>query len=66
MCSSAATLATPSGMPMPRFTTALGRNSIAARRAMTFRSDIPSGGIEDSGTRSSPLIAGEYGVPQLW
>src|ERR1700737_3476880 len=34
MCSSAATLAMPSGMPMPRLTTALGRSSIAARRAI--------------------------------
>ena len=31
--SSAATAATPSGMPTPRLTTLLGRNSIAARRA---------------------------------
>jgi hypothetical protein len=36
--SSVATLATPSGMPMPRLTTLLGRSSSAARRAITLRS----------------------------
>ena len=42
--SSAATLATPSGMPMPRLTTLLGFSSSAARRAMILRSDIGIGG----------------------
>ena len=36
--SSLATLATPSGMPMPRLTTLLASSSSAARRAMIFRS----------------------------
>ncbi len=35
--SSLATEATPSGMPMPRFTTALLFRNIAARLAMTLR-----------------------------
>ena len=59
MCSSAATLAMPSGMPIPRFTTLLGRSSMAARRAMTFRSDSSSGAIELRTRRSSPLNAAE-------
>ena len=58
--SSLATLAMPSGMPMPRFTTAFGRNSIAARRAMILRSSRESGGTEPSGTRISPEKAGLY------
>ena len=65
MCSSAATLATPSGMPMPRFTTLSGRSSIAARRAMTFRSVSSSGGTVLRTRRSSPLNAAEYGVPKV-
>ena len=52
-------------MPMPRLTTELGRSSMAARRAITLRTDSASGGTEDSGTRNSPLIAGEYCVPQV-
>ena len=35
--SSAATEATPSGIPKPRFTTLFGRSSMAARRAMILR-----------------------------
>ncbi len=54
MPSSAATLATPSGMPMPRLTTLFGRNSSAARRAMILRSDIASVGTIEAGTRISP------------
>ena len=59
MCSSAATFATPSGMPIPRLTTLSGRSSIAARRAMTFRSVSSIGGMELRTRRSSPLSAGE-------
>ncbi len=59
-CSSAATLATPSGMPMPRFTTASACSSIAARRAMILRSLMPMPAIADIGTRSSPENAGLY------
>ena len=57
-CSSAATLATPSGMPMPRFTTALVRSSSAARRAMILRSLIGIVSIADIGTLISPAKAG--------
>ena len=67
MCSSAATLATPSGRPMPRFTVLSGRSSIAARRAMTFRSVSSSGGTVLRTRRSSPLSAAEevavIGIP---
>ena len=59
MCSSAATLATPSGRPTPRFTTLSGRSSIAARRAMPFRSVRFNGGIELWTRRSSPLNVGK-------
>ena len=52
--SSAATAATPSGMPMPRFTTTLGRSAMAARRAMILRSDIGSEATLVAGTRISP------------
>ena len=55
MCSSLATAATPSGMPMPRLTTLFGSSSSAARRAITLRSLIGIGGIEPSGARVSPL-----------
>jgi hypothetical protein len=65
MCSSAATLATPSGMPIPRFTTLLGRSSMAARRAMTLRSVSCIAAIELRTRRSSPLNAGEYCVPKV-
>ena len=57
-CSSAATLETPSGMPMPRLTTLLGLSSSAARRAMILRSDIAMVAIEDACTRISPENAG--------
>jgi hypothetical protein len=56
--SSLATLATPSGMPMPRLTTALAVSSIAAHRAMIFRSLIAIVGIDEIGTRISPEYAG--------
>ena len=56
--SSVATLAMPSGMPMPRLTTALARSSSAARRAMILRSSISIGAMPDMGTRSSPEKAG--------
>ena len=55
--SSAATLATPSGMPMPRLTTPLALSSMAARRAMIFRSLIAILGIELMGALISPLYA---------
>ncbi|OQC03592.1 MAG: hypothetical protein BWX79_02611 [Alphaproteobacteria bacterium ADurb.Bin100] len=58
MRSSAATLATPSGMPMPRFTTWCGRSSRAARRAMILRSDRPIGSTLSMGTRISAENAG--------
>ncbi len=58
--SSAATAATPSGMPMPRFTTASDCSSIAARRAMILRSPIGIAQIVDIGTRISPEKAGLY------
>ena len=53
--SSAATLAMPSGMPMPRFTTLLTRSSSAARRAMILRSSSASAADALAGTRISPL-----------
>ena len=56
--SSLATLATPSGMPMPRLTTAFAFSSIAARRAMILRSLIAIWGMEDEGMRTSPEYAG--------
>ena len=55
--SSAATAATPSGMPMPRLTTALGRSSSAARRAMNLRSFSGIGATLAAGTRISPAKA---------
>lgn len=55
--SSAATAATPSGMPMPRLTTLFGRSSINARRAMILRSDSGIGTTADKGTRTSPAKA---------
>ena len=58
MRSSLATRATVSGRPMPRFTTLLGRSSIAARRAMTLRSSRGRGGKVFTGMRTSPDSAG--------
>ena len=58
MPSSVATLATPSGMPIPRFTMLLADSSIAARRAMILRSESSIGAIDDIGTRNSPENAG--------
>ncbi len=57
--SSAATAAMPSGMPMPRLTTALASSSSAARRAMILRSSISSGLSVFMGTRISPAKAAE-------
>lgn len=56
--SSLATLATPSGMPMPRFTTLLASNSKAARRAMILRSPISISSMDCMGTLTSQLKAG--------
>ena len=53
-CSSAATSATPSGMPMPRLTTALRPSSSAARRAITLRALMGIGTSVLAGTRISP------------
>jgi hypothetical protein len=52
--SSAATAATPSGMPMPRLTTLFGRSSSAARRAITLRRHMSNGRSWREGTRCSP------------
>ena len=52
--SSLATLARPSGMPMPRLTTLLGISSSAARRAMILRALIAIGAIALICTRISP------------
>ena len=60
--SSAATAATPSGIPTPRLTTLFGLSSIAARRAMILRSLISSGFSEVSGTRTSEENAALYCV----
>src|SRR5471032_1779889 len=59
--SSAATCATPSGMPMPRLTTLFGRSSIKARRAMILRSVSAIVAMLDRGTRSSTAKAACYG-----
>ena len=58
MFSSAATDATPSGMPMPRFTTPFSGSSNAARRAMILRGLKAMRGSDSSGTLSSPENAG--------
>ena len=63
--SSAATEATPSGMPMPRLVTAQGVSSMAARRAMIFRAPIGSGDRAFRGVRISPEKAGSYWVPKV-
>jgi hypothetical protein len=52
--SSAATAATPSGMPIPRFTTPPGGSSKAQRRATILRSSSAIGLIRSSGTRWRP------------
>ncbi len=52
-CSSFATLAIPSGMPIPRLTTLFAINSKAARRAMILRSFSAIGAIELAATRNS-------------
>jgi len=65
-CSSAATEATPSGMPMPRLTTALAFSSSAARRATTLRLPGAIGSPCPAGTRSSPAKAALYGSAKVW
>ena len=60
--SSAATAATPSGMPIPRFTTPPSGSSIAARRAITLRSSSGKGAMRSSGTRSWPEKAALWAV----
>ena len=60
--SSATTSATPSGMPMPRLTTALRVSSSAARRAITLRAPSGSGASVLIGTRISPANAALYCV----
>jgi hypothetical protein len=63
--SSAATSATPSGMPMPRLTTAFLFSSSAARRAITLRAPSASGAKLLIGTRSSPANAALYCVENV-
>ena len=64
-CSSFATLAMPSGMPMPRLTTLLAISSNAARRAMILRSVSAIGGTELAATRSSLENAALYCSPKV-
>ena len=59
--SSLATLAIPSGIPIPKLITAAGSNSIAARRHTTLRAFNGIGSIESTGTRISPQNDGLYG-----
>ena len=61
--SSFATAATPSGMPMPRFTTPPIGSSKAQRRAITLRSSSGRLASIVSGTLNSPEKAGLYSVP---
>jgi hypothetical protein len=56
--SSAATAATPSGMPIPRFTTAFVDRNIAARRAITLRASRGIGASPVLGAVISPVYAG--------
>ena len=56
--SSLATEAIPSGMPMPRLTTALILRNMAARRAITFRAVSGIGTRLVRGTLISPVKAG--------
>ena len=56
--SSAATAATPSGIPIPRFTMAPARSSSAQRLAMIFRWSSIIGGAACGATLISPLNAG--------
>ena len=67
--SSLATLATPSGMPIPRLTTLLGRSSKAARRAMILRGPISIGGMRAHRyadfTAESGVVGGAEGLPVL-
>ncbi len=53
--SSLATVAMPSGMPMPRLTTLFGFSSSAERRAITLRSDSGIGAMPPTRARISPL-----------
>ncbi len=64
--SSLATAATPSGMPMPRFTTPPIGSSNAQRRAITLRSSSGSGGSVSSTALISPENAGLYAVAYVW
>jgi hypothetical protein len=63
--SSLATLAMPSGMPMPRLTTPPATSSSAARRAMILRSLIAIGTSRFIGTRISPAKAALYGSTKV-
>ena len=63
--SSAATFATPSGMPTPKLTTSFALSSSAARRAMIFRSPSGIGGSDESGTRIWPEYDGLYCSPKV-
>jgi len=56
--SSAATAATPSGMPIPRFTMAPARSSRAQRLAMILRSSSGIAATLSKGTQISALNAG--------
>ena len=56
--SSLATVAMPSGIPMPRFTTELVFSSIAARRAITLRASSAVAPGASGTTRTSPAYAG--------
>ncbi len=55
MSSSLATEATPSGIPIPRFTTAFIRKNIAARRATSLRSFRGMGAMLPEETFISPV-----------
>ncbi len=54
MPSSWATDATPSGIPIPRFTIEFMRSDIAARRAITLRGVSGRGSNSESGMVISP------------
>ena len=56
--SSAAIAATPSGIPIPRLTTASGVSSMAHLLAIILRLLSANGSSEPSGTLKSPLNAG--------
>ena len=56
--SSFAICATPSGIPMPRFTMLYGLSSKAARLAINFLGPISMGGIDAMGILISQLYEG--------